>query len=81
MYAKSVITIQISVRNAHRYNRVSLSSDISNKDEICVSAMRTAFMFGRATIEFSLKQSALSYAVRGWKHCVLIEKLTEDHQH
>ncbi|KRZ07896.1 hypothetical protein T11_11502 [Trichinella zimbabwensis] len=20
-------------------------------------------------------------AVRGWKHCVLIEKLTEDHQH
>ncbi|KRZ05217.1 hypothetical protein T11_8056 [Trichinella zimbabwensis] len=52
-----------------------------NKDEICVSAMRTAFMFGRATIEFSLKQSALLVAVRGWKHCVLIEKLTEDHQH
>ncbi|KRY25860.1 hypothetical protein T01_10129 [Trichinella spiralis] len=41
---------------------------LSNKDEIIVSAMRIAFTFNTVTF----------YVVRGWKHCVLFGKSTED---
>ncbi|KRY16593.1 hypothetical protein T12_12573 [Trichinella patagoniensis] len=43
----------------------------ANRNEISVSEMRIAFSFGTATFD----------SVRGWKHCVLIGKLTPYHQH